>query len=257
MSDEKRYLIGGNWKANGTVAQAEAIVKILNEGGAFPAEAEVVVAPPAHLLGYVRDNVRKDVAVAAQNAALTTKPGAFTGELPAVLLQDFGLRWVILGHSERREGFGGPGETDEVVATKTKVAVDAGLSVMACVGEKLEDREAGKTTDVVLTQLGAIAAKLAREDWAKVVVAYEPVWAIGTGKVATPEQAQDVHASIREFVAEKVGAEEATLLRIIYGGSVKGSSAAGLILQTDIDGFLVGGASLTDDFITIVQAATK
>ena len=251
----KRFLIGGNWKANGTVEQAASIVKTLNEGGEFPEEAEVVIAPPAHLLGYVRDNIRKDVAVSAQNSALTTKVGAFTGELPAVLLKDFGLNWVILGHSERREGFGGPGETDDVVSAKTKVAVDAGLSVMACVGEKLEEREAGKTTDVVLTQLGAIAAKLEKEDWAKVVVAYEPVWAIGTGKVATPEQAQDVHASIRDFVKEKVGEEEAAAVRIIYGGSVKGSSAAGLIAKPDIDGFLVGGASLTADFITIIQVA--
>ncbi|TFJ88610.1 hypothetical protein NSK_000179 [Nannochloropsis salina CCMP1776] len=251
---QKRYLIGGNWKANGTLAQTAGIVKILNQGGAIPLEAEVVIAPPAHLLGYVKDNLRPDVAVSAQNSALTTKPGAFTGELPAVLLKDFGLNWVIVGHSERREGFGGPGETDDVVATKTKVAVDAGLHVMACVGEKLEQREAGKTTEVVLSQLNAIASKLAREDWSKVVIAYEPVWAIGTGKVATPEQAQEVHESIRAFVKEKVGAQQAALLRIIYGGSVKGSSAPGLILKPDIDGFLVGGASLTSDFVTIIRA---
>ncbi|GAB5031624.1 triosephosphate isomerase [Nannochloropsis oceanica] len=252
---QKRYLIGGNWKANGTLAQAAGIVKTLNGGGPFPLEAEVVIAPPAHLLGFVKDNVRPDVAVSAQNSALTTKAGAFTGELPAALLKDFGLNWAIIGHSERREGFGGPGETDEVVATKTKVAVDAGLHVMACVGEKLEQREAGQTTEVVLKQLSAIASKLTKSDWSKVVVAYEPVWAIGTGKVATPEQAQDVHASIRAFLTEKIGASAASLVRIIYGGSVKGSSAPGLILKPDIDGFLVGGASLTSDFITIIQAA--
>jgi len=252
----KRFLIGGNWKANGTVASVPTMVKTLNEGGPFPMSAEVVIGVPSLHIPYVKENLRSDIAVSAQDCGAVTKYGAYTGELPPVMLKDFGLGWSLTGHSERREGFGGmAGETDEVVALKTKIGIDTGLSIIACIGEKLEQREAGQTMDVVLAQVAAIASKLTPEDWSKIVLAYEPVWAIGTGKVATPEQAQEVHAGIRAWVAANVSPAIAAAVRIIYGGSVKGASAPGLISQTDIDGFLVGGASLTADFLTIINAA--
>mmetsp|Transcript_17943 Transcript_17943/g.23134 ORF Transcript_17943/g.23134 Transcript_17943/m.23134 type:complete len:173 (+) Transcript_17943:581-1099(+) len=171
------------------------------------------------------------------------------------MIKDFGLEWCITGHSERRAM---EGETSEIVAEKTKVAIDAGLNVIFCCGETLEEREAERTMDVVNNDhIAALIAKLTPEDWAKVVIAYEPVWAIGTGKVATPEQAQEVHAQIRAFLASQVSSEVAEATRIIYGGSVKGSNAAELGGCNDIDGFLVGGASLTSDFLTIINAVPQ
>ena len=171
-----------------------------------------------------------------------------------IVMTDYCIYANPIGHSERREGFGAPGESDEVIGIKAKNVVEAGMKAMVCVGEKLEDRESGKTNDVVLSQLEVISSHLKAEDWNKIVIAYEPVWAIGTGKVATPDQAQDVHATIRGWLAGKIGKPAAALVRIIYGGSVKGSSAPGLIDKDDIDGFLVGGASLLPDFVTIIKA---
>lgn len=179
--------------------------------------------------------------------------GAYTGEISAALLRDIGLQWAIVGHSERRSGFGFNGEPDAVVATKVKTAIAGGLSVIACVGEQLNEREAGLTMSVVSTQLAAIASILSPEDWSKVVIAYEPVWAIGTGKVATPEQAQETHAQIREWLSANISPEIASTTRIIYGGSVKGSNAKSLLIGPDIDGFLVGGASLLPEFVDIIQ----
>jgi len=253
----KRFLIGGNWKANGTVTSVPNMVKTLNEGGPIPLSAEVVIAVPSLHIPFVKDNLRSDISVSAQDCGIQTKYGAYTGELPACMLKDFGLGWTLTGHSERREGFGMPGENDEVVATKTKIGVDTGLKVIACIGEKLEQRKSGETMNVVLAQVSAIASKLAPEDWSKIVLAYEPVWAIGTGEVATPEQAQEVHAGIREWVAANISPVVAAGLRIIYGGSVKGSSAPGLISKPDVDGFLVGGASLTADFLTIINSVNN
>lgn len=157
-----------------------------------------------------------------------------------------------MGHSERRQLFG---ETDAIVAKKTQVALKAGINTVVCIGETLEEREAGHTMAVVERQLGAVAAVLSHEDWARIVIAYEPVWAIGTGKVATPEQAQEVHANLRRFIGETVGADIAAATRIIYGGSVKGSSSVTLIREPDIDGFLVGGASVKPEFVDIVKSA--
>ncbi|CAM9121728.1 unnamed protein product [Chrysoparadoxa australica] len=171
------------------------------------------------------------------------------------MIVDSGLEWVITGHSERRTGFGIQGETSALVAEKTKKAVAAGLNVMACVGETLEEREAGNTLKVVLEDhMAALAAALSTEDWAKVVVAYEPVWAIGTGKTASPEQAQEVHAAIRAWLSETVSPEVAAATRIIYGGSVKAANADVLADCADIDGFLVGGASLKPEFIQVIGA---
>ncbi len=179
--------------------------------------------------------------------------GAFTGEISAQMLLDSGIQWTLTGHSERRIGFGIPGETSELVGRKTAVAVRAGMSVIACIGEQLADRENGSTLVVLQEQLAAIATSLAVEEWAKVVIAYEPVWAIGTGKVATPEQAEETHRQIREWIAANVSGEVAAAVRIIYGGSVKGSNCKTLIACPNIDGFLVGGASLLPEFVDIIK----
>jgi triosephosphate isomerase len=165
------------------------------------------------------------------------------------MIKDLGCEWVILGHSERRHIFG---ESDELIADKVLHALDAGLSVIACIGEKLDEREAGNTEAVVFRQTKAIADKI--KSWDKVVLAYEPVWAIGTGKTATPEQAQEVHAKLRDWLKANVSEQVAKKTRIIYGGSVTADNAKDLVKGGDIDGFLVGGASLKPDFIHIVNA---
>lgn len=198
---------------------------------------EVVVSPPALYLQLVRDSLRSGIDVAAQN--VYDKPnGAFTGEISVSQLKDSNINWVILGHSERRTILK---ESDEVVASKTKYATENGVSVIWCCGESLEEREAGKTVDVVTKQLEALKAQI--NDWSKIVIAYEPIWAIGTGKVATTEQAQEVHKAIREWL-KSVSSKVADETRILYGGSVNEKNCGELGKQPDIDGFLVGGASL-------------
>jgi triosephosphate isomerase len=179
--------------------------------------------------------------------------GAYTGEVSAQLLLDAGIHWTLTGHSERRVGFGIPGETSELVARKTATAVKAGMSVIACIGEHLADREAGTTMNVCASQLEPIAAALKEADWKKVVIAYEPVWAIGTGKVATPQQAEETHREIRAWIAANVSHTVAKEVRIIYGGSVKGSNCRDLMACANIDGFLVGGASLLPEFVDIIK----
>lgn len=199
---------------------------------------EVVVAPPALYLLLVRELLKPAIEVAAQN--VFDKPnGAFTGEISVAQLKDSNITWTIVGHSERRTLLK---ETDEVVAAKTKAAVDGGVGVIWCCGESLEQREAGETVAVVEKQLTALKAVLA--DWSKIVIAYEPIWAIGTGKVATVQQAQDVHESIRKWLLANVGDKVAEETRILYGGSVNGKNCKDLSKEKDIDGFLVGGASL-------------
>uniref|UniRef100_UPI00359030F8 Triosephosphate isomerase n=1 Tax=synthetic construct TaxID=32630 RepID=UPI00359030F8 len=245
----RKFFVGGNWKMNGTQESIKSLVETLNANN-LDNKVEVVIAPPAVYLPQVRQQLRKDIQVAAQNC-YTKGSGAFTGEISPEMLKDLGIPWVILGHSERRNIFG---ESDELVAEKVKHALEAGLKVIFCIGETLEEREAGKTTEVVARQLKAIAKKISESDWSKVVIAYEPVWAIGTGKVATPEQAQEVHAAIRKWLASNVSAEVAESTRIIYGGSVNGSNCAELAKQPDIDGFLVGGASLKPEFVDIINA---
>jgi triosephosphate isomerase len=267
----KKYLIGGNWKCvstsafcmksvriltaiflkNGSVETNAALIKELNDGGDFPALAEVVIAPTALHIGSVKSSIRADINVACQNIGLNKGSGAYTGDISADIAADFGLQWAITGHSERRAL---NGETNEEVATKTKVGIEAGLSVILCIGEQLADRESGNTGTVVFAQLQAAVDQLTPEMWEKVVVAYEPVWAIGTGVVATPDQAQETHEAIRGWLSEHVSADIAAATRIIYGGSVKGSNVQGLVSCADIDGFLVGGASLTADFLNIIKA---
>merc|ERR1711871_1766806 len=165
-----------------------------------------------------------------------------------------GIKWTLTGHSERRVGFGYPGETSEVVGVKTKNAIDKGMSVMACIGEVLADRESGKTMDVCAEQLSAIKAALTEADWKNVVIAYEPVWSIGTGVTASPEQAQETHAGVRKWIADNVSKEVAEGIRIQYGGSANAANAPALSACPDIDGFLVGGASMKPEFADIVAA---
>jgi len=209
---------------------------------------EVVIAPPALYLLLTREHLRSGLEVAAQNV-FDKGNGAFTGEISTEQLKDSGITWAILGHSERRTILK---ESDEFVASKTKTATDAGLGVILCCGETLEQREAGSTVDVVTSQLKAV--KEVKPEWKKIVVAYEPIWAIGTGKVATTEQAQEVHKAIRDWLKKEVGAEVADETRILYGGSVNEKNCGELGKQADIDGFLVGGASLKPAFHDIINA---
>ncbi|GAB2274377.1 hypothetical protein Dimus_009140 [Dionaea muscipula] len=247
----RKFFIGGNWKCNGTTEEVKKIVTTLNEVE-VPSEdvVEVVVSPPFVFLTLVKSLLRPDFHVAAQNCWVR-KGGAFTGEISAEMLLNLGIPWVILGHSERRALLN---ETNEFVGDKVAYALSQGLKVIACIGETLEQRESGATLEVVAAQTKAIAEKISF--WENVVLAYEPVWAIGTGKVATPAQAQEVHFQLREWLKENVGAEISASVRIIYGGSVNGANCKELAAQPDVDGFLVGGASLKPEFIDIINSAT-
>ncbi|KAK4371426.1 hypothetical protein RND71_010901 [Anisodus tanguticus] len=246
----RTFFVGGNWKCNGTSEEVKKIVSTLN-AAQVPSQdvVEVVVSPPFVFLPLVKNELRPDFHVAAQNCWVK-KGGAFTGEVSAEMLVNLSIPWVILGHSERRAILG---ESNEFVGDKVAYAISQGLKVIACVGETLEQRESGSTMEVVAAQTKAIAEKVT--DWSKVVIAYEPVWAIGTGKVASPAQAQEVHADLRKWLQANVSAEVAASTRIIYGGSVNGANCKELAGQPDLDGFLVGGASLKPEFIDIIKAA--
>ena len=178
------------------------------------------------------------------------------GEISAEILADFGVKWTLTGHSERRVGFGYPGETSSVVGIKTKNAIDNGISVMACIGEQLADRQSGSTMKVCAEQLEGIKAALKTEDWKKVVIAYEPVWAIGTGVTASPQQAQDTHAEIRTWLSKNISPAVAAETRIIYGGSASAGNCNELYAMHDINGFLVGGAALKAEFVTIINCVS-
>lgn len=246
----RQFFVGGNFKMNPASRDAKrALIKTLNEATLDP-NTEVVIAPPALYLLPILDLLRKDVKVAAQNCHSKTS-GAFTGEISPTQLVDAGVPYVILGHSERRTLFG---ETSAIVAEKTRAALDAGLRVILCVGETLAEREVGRTQQVVEEQLQTVVARLSPEDWSRIVIAYEPVWAIGTGKVATAAQAQEVHADTRKYLVSAVSPAVAESTRIIYGGSVTAANSKELSTQPDVDGFLVGGASLKPEFVNIVNA---
>lgn len=248
----RKKIVAGNWKMNKTPAEAKILAQEISKAlGAAPCPVEVVVCPPAiDLPGVAETLAGTQVGVGAQNMHNEPK-GAFTGEISAAMLLDIGVKYVILGHSERRTYFA---DTDATVNAKTKAALAAGLTPIVCVGETLAEREAGKTEDVVATQVRGSLAGLGA-DIARVVVAYEPVWAIGTGKTATPAQAQEVHALIRRTLADMAGADVAETIRIQYGGSMKPENAAELMAQPDIDGGLIGGAALkADSFLAIVRA---
>jgi triosephosphate isomerase len=247
-------LIAGNWKLNAGAQDGLELATAVSEKAKGADKVDVVVSPPATALAAISATVEDaggNVEVSAQNL-YPKDSGAFTGEISAPMIKAAGAKWVILGHSERRAIFG---ESDAFIREKIEAAVAGDLRPIACIGESLEERESGKTLDVVFEQVDAFADLLSANP-GNIVIAYEPVWAIGTGKVATPEQAQEVHAAIRGRLAEKVSADVAAKTRILYGGSVKGANAAELLGCADIDGALVGGASLKpDDFGAIIAAA--
>lgn len=266
----RKFCVGGNWKMNGDQKSIADICKTLSDADLDP-NTEVVIGCPAIFLMYARNLLPCKIGVAGQNAYKEAK-GAFTGEISPAMLKDINVDWVILGHSERRAIFK---ESDELIAEKAEHALAAGLKVIACIGETLQEREAGNTNEVVARQMCAYAKKI--RDWTNVVVAYEPVWAIGTGKTATPEQvsnpilhlsckwganslflilsqAQEVHAFLRKWLTENISKEVSESLRIQYGGSVTAANAKELAKKPDIDGFLVGGASLKPEFVDIINA---
>ncbi|KAL7746443.1 triosephosphate isomerase [Sorochytrium milnesiophthora] len=250
MAATRKFFVGGNWKMNASRSANAALIDTLNQSSFKTSDVEIVVAPPAPYLDSVRSALTKSISVSAQNCH-HEKSGAYTGEISPDMIKDLGAEYVILGHSERREIFK---ESDELVAKKTAFALAQGLAVIACIGEKLQERESGATFDVVARQLAPIAAAVPVAQWTSVVLAYEPVWAIGTGKVATPDQAQEVHAYIRDWLAKNVNKQVADATRIIYGGSVNAKNCNELAKKQDIDGFLVGGASLKPEFVDICNA---
>jgi triosephosphate isomerase len=250
----RQKFVCGNWKMHKTVAEATALVKELAEGLAGDARVQVAVAPPFTALAPVAQALRgTPVELCAQDVHWEAQ-GAFTGEVSAAMLTDVGVRHGIVGHSERRQLFG---ETDEAVRKKVGALLAAGVRPIVCVGETLAEREAGRTLEVVGRQVRAALAGLPPEPLAALTVAYEPVWAIGTGKTATTAQAQEVHAAIRAILRE-LGGAVADAIRIQYGGSVKPENAAELMSQPDVDGALVGGASLkAKDFLAILKGALR
>ena len=242
-------VVAANWKCNGTTKSVTELLQVFND--AKVRNVECIIAPPFVHIALVQALLKNTkFTLSTQNCI--AKSGAFTGEVSIELVKDLGVFWSIIGHSERRQYFG---ETNDVVASKVEACIVQGMKVIACVGETLKEREEGRTAAVVIAQLGAIAGKLRNDAWEHVVLAYEPVWAIGTGKVATPEQAQEVHLLIRGWISNSVTATIAAKLRILYGGSVTAANASQLYAQEDINGFLVGGASLKPEFVKIIEAA--
>lgn len=238
----RKPVIAGNWKMYKLLGEAVETALALKSLTANANHCEVVIAPVFVHLKTVADRLEgSNVKIAAQNCAAETKFGAQTGEISAEMLRDVGAAYVIVGHSERRQFYG---ETDKSVSKKTTAALSFNLRAIVCVGEMLAERDAGNTETVVKTQLTGALDGLTVADMERIIIAYEPVWAIGTGKTATPEQAQEMHAFIRSTIAETQGAEVAAAVRILYGGSVKPDNIGDLMRQPDIDGALVGGASL-------------
>ncbi len=248
----RRRLVAGNWKMHGSFAVNRALLEGVRMGAGALQGVEVVVCVPFPYLAQAQQLLNGGpVGWGSQNVS-EHESGAFTGEVSASMLKDFGTRYVIVGHSERRALYG---ESDAQVAAKFVAAAKAGLTPILCVGEQLAEREAGATMQVVTRQLDAVLAQVGAQAVAGGVLAYEPVWAIGTGKTATPAQAQEVHAALRAHVS-KADAKAAADLTILYGGSVKGTNAGELFAMADIDGGLIGGASLkADEFLAICQAA--
>jgi len=244
-------VIAGNWKMHNTIEESLDLVRALKQQVADAGGVEIIVGPVFTALGAVaRELSGSNIHVAAQNIFWEEK-GAFTGEIAPGMLTEAGCTHAIIGHSERRQYFG---ETDESVNKRIKAALQAGLTPIACVGERLEEREAGNTMQVVETQVRGALAGLSADEAAALIIAYEPVWAIGTGKTATPAQAQEVHAFIRTLVGDIAGEGVAHGMRILYGGSVKPDNVDELMAQPDLDGALVGGASLkADSFARIVK----
>ncbi len=243
--------MAGNWKMYKTAGETTAFFEKILPLVALSTHCDIVIAAPfVNLPAAVAAAAGSRVEVGAQNL-YWAKEGAYTGEVSGPMLSAIGCRWVIIGHSERRQYFG---ETEETVLKRTKAALEHGLRPIVCVGERLKERESGNTDQVLQTQFEGGIAGLSEAEFAKVTIAYEPVWAIGTGKTATPDMAADAHRFLRGLVSAKYGAEAASRTRILYGGSVKPDNVKGLMAQPEIDGALVGGASLdAASFATIVN----
>ena len=246
----RKNIVAGNWKMNTTVPEGIELAKaVVAKSAEVPAEVKLIIATPFTHLYPIAEVVKGSaVGLSAENCADHAK-GAYTGEVSVDMLASVGCEYTILGHSERRQYYT---ETDEKLVEKTKLALAAGLKVILCVGENLDEREAGKHFDVCEAQIKNVLYNFTAEDMKSIIVAYEPVWAIGTGKTATSEQAEEIHAFIRKTVAQKFGEQVADDTTILYGGSCKPSNAKELFAMKDIDGGLIGGAALkVDDFIQI------
>ncbi|AIM61138.1 triose-phosphate isomerase [Cellulophaga lytica] len=244
-------IVAGNWKMNKTLTETNALLAELS--GKLPdTDAEVMVAPTyVNLAAAVEDVKSSTIQVIAQNMHFADN-GAYTGEISADMLLDIGINTVIIGHSERRAYFG---ETDEILAKKVIKALEKNLRVVFCFGEELEDRKSDNHFNIVASQLKNALFNLKPEAWSNIVLAYEPVWAIGTGETASPEQAQEMHAFIRKTIADEYTTEIAEAVSILYGGSVKPANAKEIFSKADVDGGLIGGAALkADDFIAIIDA---
>ena len=246
----RRPLVAGNWKMNTTAASGRALIAEIAEAARKAEGVDVLVAPPSVYLSAIKEAAGDAVHVAAQNVYFEDD-GAFTGELSVAMLEDIGCDAVLIGHSERRHVLG---ETDAMLNKKVHKSLAGGLPVILCVGELLDERKSGSTNAVLDQQMTDALDGV--ESVEHITIAYEPVWAIGTGETATPDQAEEAHKHLREWVAAKYGQEAADRVRILYGGSVKPANAAELIGQPNVDGALVGGASLkADQFVPIIQAA--
>merc|ERR1711865_434399 len=244
----RKPVVGGNWKCNGNVKGVKDLLAAFG-AAADPSGVEVCIFPPTVQIAVAQRVAPAGVCIGVQNIS-KTKEGAFTGEVTAGSVKDLGLPWVMIGHSERRSLYG---ETDADCGEKLALAQAQGLMIMMCIGEQLSERKAGTTLDVCARQLNAVFPKIT--DWSKVVIAYEPVWAIGTGVVATPMQAQETHYGVRKLIRDKFGSPVADAVRILYGGSVSPANCAALGELPDIDGFLVGGASMKPNFTEVINAA--
>lgn len=247
----RQKIVAGNWKMNGSTAMASELVRDIRDGlAALDNRVDVVIIPPAVFVGAVQEAFGGASQVGLQNIS-SWESGAYTGETSAEMARDVGCQYVLVGHSERRQYFN---ETDDIVAQKVGRALEAGLTAIVCVGETLEERESGEAEQVVSAQVQSALNGVTSEQWSNIIVAYEPVWAIGTGKTATAEDAQAMHSRIRKVLSE-MGAP-ADNVSLLYGGSVKADNAAALFEQPDIDGGLVGGASLkANEFLGICRAA--
>ena len=254
ISNEKPF-IAGNWKMHKTIPEAVEMVKALKEESPQLTDAELVVIPPYTMLSEVKKVIEgSTVQLGAQNIFWEEK-GAFTGEVSPPMLKDAGCQYVTIGHSERRQYFG---ETNETVNKKIKAALAHELTPIMCIGESLEEREKGKTMDKVETQINSGMEGLGKDEIRRIVIAYEPIWAIGTGLTATPSQAEEVHSFIRKKLEGKYGNEIASYAIILYGGSVKPANTYSILKENNINGALVGGASLeADSFIQITKEAIK
>ena len=254
ISNEKPFL-AGNWKMHKTIPEAVEMVKALKEESPQLTDAELVVIPPYTMLSEVKKVIEgSTIQLGAQNIFWEEK-GAFTGEVSPLMLKDAGCQYVTIGHSERRQYFG---ETNETVNKKIKAALAHELTPIMCIGESLEEREKGNTMDKVGTQINSGLEGLGKDEIRRIVIAYEPIWAIGTGVTATPSQAEEVHSFIRKKLTEKYGNEIASYAIILYGGSVKPANTYSILKENNINGALVGGASLeADSFIQITKEAIK